>query len=308
MTIEFASAVPTLFASLQVKAPNAQAGDLFEDWVKVPGVGSITLPTNQSNPNTQVTLEGTKQTSQFAERGQIQVPLSTLLPHSEVHEFFRARQGTGEVINVRAQTQGQVIGTIPAAYKVLAGSLRTAVIEAAQRDLVLSLLEPAHHFEQTVFTPPAAGTAAISATGVVTFAPANSAPTPQQAPVGAYLKIGSNAYFITTAGAAAVVPPPAIVAAAAFTVVNVCQVIEATPGSGTDEGRWIDFMFDPAAPAPIAAAQELQLQLPALTYDNIACTVSGYDDGELPSQAAMTGSITLIPSRKLGRAGRSIYA
>ena len=299
MSIEFASAISTLFAELQVKDPAASTGDLFEDWVSVPGVGSITLPTNQANPNTQVTLQGTKQTGQFAERGQIQIPLSTLLPHSAVHEFFRAAAGTGKVINIQAVTKGEVLGEVAGAYGTTANG-RKATIVGDKKDEVLSLLEPGLYFEQRTYKP-STGTAAISSAGAVTYT--GTVPTAAQAPVGAYLKIGGKAYRITTAGGTEV-DHAASVNAAAYEIVNVCQVIQATPD---DSGNaWASFMFDPPAVGALTGA-DLKLHLPSLTYANIACTVSGYDDGDLQSQAAMTGSITLIPSRKLGAPAASIY-
>ena len=304
MTIEFASAIPTLFSQIDIKDPNASSGDLFEDYVEVFGAGSFTLPTKQASPTNQVTLKGPAQTPQFAERGQLQVPLATLLPHARAHRFLDGKQGSSDLIQLRITVDGSAFGSVSGAYKVETGKLRLAAIEASKRAEVTGLLAPSQFFEMTIHEGQSSQTAAIAASGVVTWGGGGTAPTAAQAPVGSYLKIGDEYYEFETA--ATTVTHRAVVAAAAYTIINVCEVIQPYEDAAR-EGQWASFKFDPAAPAAIATAQAIELHRPKIQWSDVACSVIGMDTGDFQSQAAATGNLTLLPTRRMALARASIF-
>ena len=303
MTIEFASAIPTLFSRIDIKDPNASTDDLFEDYVEVFGAGSFTLPTKQASPSNQVTLTGTAQTPQFAERGQLQVPLATLLPHSRAHRFLDSKQGTSDLIQLRITVDGSNFGTVEDAYTVASSALRTALIASPKRAAVTGLLAPSQFFEMVLKPSAASVTAAITDVGAVTFA--GTAPTAAIAPVGSYIRIGDKGYKVTTAGGTTVEPPDSAVSATIYSIVNVCEVVQPTEDANT-EGQWASFKFDPAAPGAITA-QNITLRRPKIEWADVACSVLGMDTGDFQSQAAATGNLTLLPTRRMALARASIF-
>ena len=85
--------------SVFVKDPNAAVGDLFLNYVRVPGLGAITLP-DESAPSTDiVVLDGTTAATGTAPVGTISCPVGVLSEHP-AHQFLGAARRSGALVQV----------------------------------------------------------------------------------------------------------------------------------------------------------------------------------------------------------------
>ena len=88
--------------SIFVKDINATAGTLFENYVRVPGVGSITLPDEAAPQNDSIGVDGVVSAAGFAGVGSIAVPLPQVGQHP-AHRFLEEKKGDKEPVTVKVR-------------------------------------------------------------------------------------------------------------------------------------------------------------------------------------------------------------
>ena len=76
---------------VRVKDPNAASGALFSDWVRVPGLTSVTLPDEVGATTDAPQLDGTLSAAAYSGVGQIVAPIGGLSVHAS-HQWLYARK------------------------------------------------------------------------------------------------------------------------------------------------------------------------------------------------------------------------
>ena len=108
--------------SLWVRDPEAPApamptaadpAPLFSDWVRVPGLGSITMPDGAVEETTEIGLDGTLTTGDTDSVGSIGSEVRWL-SHHPAHQFLAAKADSGGKILVRVTRQGEKLFDVAA--------------------------------------------------------------------------------------------------------------------------------------------------------------------------------------------------
>ena len=122
------------------------------DYRKVPGDGDIRFPDSEA-PSTEVVARGGLTSIQgHARLGTFEVALPSLLPHHRSVKKLREARNEGSVINVEFETIQRDIGSIAAAYTVVAGALSTLVIPAAKAPAVDAIIAEGMAFKAGTVT------------------------------------------------------------------------------------------------------------------------------------------------------------
>ena len=100
MAIRKPSGILVNGVGVYVKDPNAATGDVFEDYQRIPGAGSITLPDEAAPQNDIVTIDGSVGAAGFSGVGSATIPLPVLGQHP-AHRFLAATRRSGAAIQVR---------------------------------------------------------------------------------------------------------------------------------------------------------------------------------------------------------------
>ena len=140
--------------SFWVKDPNLSAG-LFTNYIRIPGVGSITLPDESAPQTDTATLDGSIGSAGFAPVGTIAVPLPAASQHP-AHRFlhkirrtggsvqFRAVRTAGNISPVVGWTGGSVTATALTNDLTIKPGLANVLVAAANRANIKTKVREGH--------------------------------------------------------------------------------------------------------------------------------------------------------------------
>ena len=153
--------------SFYVKNPNAAAGSLFENYIRVPGLGSLTLPDESAPQTDTATIDGSIGSAGFAPVGTIAVPLPAASQHP-AHRFLHKTRRSGGPVQFRAvrtatnisPTAGYAGGTVAAAALTNDLTVKTGLsnilIAEASRGSVSGKVREGHYVALVAAAPDAA--------------------------------------------------------------------------------------------------------------------------------------------------------
>ena len=137
-------------AYLRVRDPDASAGDLFADYVTMPGLGSFTMPAETGGVTETVTIDGPISAPQFKGVGTITGSVAGLT-RDVAHQFLEQRSIDGREIQVaidlpaRSVTEfvidgGASVDAVDTNYdQIVAGVIPDAVAKAVLRGHFMAL-------------------------------------------------------------------------------------------------------------------------------------------------------------------------
>ena len=128
--------------SVEVKDANADSGP-FQEYVRIPGVGSISMPDEAAPQNDIATVDGQVGAAGFAAVGQINVPLGVQNQHAS-HRFLHKKRIDGESVLARVYKAARLITVINGAGKVAGDDLNIIAVEAALRNRVKNSVRENH--------------------------------------------------------------------------------------------------------------------------------------------------------------------
>ena len=114
MAIRKPSGILVNGVGVYVRDPNAATGDVFEDYQRVPGAGSITLPDEAAPQNDIVTIDGSVGAAGFSGVGTATIPLPVLGQHP-AHRFLAVFRRSGDPIQVRILKLAVRVAVLPGA-------------------------------------------------------------------------------------------------------------------------------------------------------------------------------------------------
>ena len=136
----FPGVVPTLNAEVEVKDPAAAANSLYADYLPLPGPSGFTMPANPRTATEIVQLTGTAKTAGVPDPGEIAVSFAALHRSNPAMTLIYSKQTTSDYLLWRFSTKPIVIGTVAAAFMVVAGALNELVIAGGKEAEVAQLV------------------------------------------------------------------------------------------------------------------------------------------------------------------------
>ena len=143
---DVAAGIPTVGVAVFVRDPNAAADSFLSKYQRVPGIGQITLPSEDSPSNDEVMLDGVGQAQGFASPGSITVPIARLNQHP-THRLLTEKNIGGGKVEARIVRAAEAISSFlnaDAAPAIAAGVGGVSVVSrnaAAKFDAV----RPGHY-------------------------------------------------------------------------------------------------------------------------------------------------------------------
>ena len=245
-----------------IKDPTATAG-LFAAYVRIPGVGSITLPDEAAPQNDIATIDGSVGAAGFAPVGTIAVPLPVASQHP-THRFLQTLRRTGKDVQIRVRRASRPIAELRngvlAADGIAVASNGTSLVAivAALRGQVKNHVREGHIV--SIADPT---TAYAAGPPVVPGAPN---------PGDDFLEYGTAAAALSDSFQTVV------------TVDDAGDSFTIAPGYSAASGtvdNWIT------------------VRHPGLEWDNISCQVAQMGDGDFQSASIVAGNLVLRPTATL---------
>ena len=130
--------------SLWVKDAAASAGDLFNDYQRVPGLASVTLPDESAPQNDVALLDGSIGAAGFAAVGTIAAPIGALTQHP-VHRFLRKIKISGGNLLMAVRRAAVEVVTVADAATVASAGDTAVVIASGKQSEVGNAVREGHY-------------------------------------------------------------------------------------------------------------------------------------------------------------------